>query len=255
MQNEFPAVLRAVIESSAPASLRVRTMDAYRHLGIGAAYMLSPVVGDRQVGRVLTSIGMPPVFERHYASRLQLFDPLPDLAARHGQALYWSAAAQDATLTPREGKFLRLLARFGMPEGLAIVAYGPSARCGFAGLTRPLPGWDWSTIDRALLQAVTQASYARYCALTAPEPDRELALSGRELQVLYWIALGKSNGVIAEILGISAPTVDSYVRRIFTKLGVSDRTTAAMAGVARGLVVVGDFQRESERVREANLPR
>ncbi len=69
-------------------------------------------------------------------------------------------------------------------------------------------------------------------------PDRPDApeLSPREREVLGWIALGKSNAVIGEILGISRHTVDTHNRRIFRKLDTADRTTAAIRAVEYGLV-------------------
>jgi DNA-binding NarL/FixJ family response regulator len=42
--------------------------------------------------------------------------------------------------------------------------------------------------------------------------------------------------VIAEILAISPGTVDTYMRRIYDKLEVSDRTSAAVKGVGMGLI-------------------
>ena len=54
-----------------------------------------------------------------------------------------------------------------------------------------------------------------------------------------WIARGKSYGVIADILDVSRHTVDTLVRRIFEKLGVTDRTTAAIRAVGAG-IVIGD---------------
>ena len=61
-------------------------------------------------------------------------------------------------------------------------------------------------------------------------------LSGREMEILDWVARGKSNSVIAEILNLSAGTVDTYLRRIYDKLDVSDRTSAAVRGVGMGLI-------------------
>ncbi|PRY21409.1 DNA-binding CsgD family transcriptional regulator [Aliiruegeria haliotis] len=63
-------------------------------------------------------------------------------------------------------------------------------------------------------------------------------LSPRQMEVLIWIARGKSNDVIARILGISRHTVDTHVRRIFEKFGTCDRTVAAVRAVAAGLVCV-----------------
>ena len=56
---------------------------------------------------------------------------------------------------------------------------------------------------------------------------------------------GKSNAMIAEILGITKNSVDSYVKRIFSKLDVSDRTAAAARAVSLGLISLGKHFREA----------
>jgi LuxR family transcriptional regulator/LuxR family quorum-sensing system transcriptional regulator CciR len=61
-------------------------------------------------------------------------------------------------------------------------------------------------------------------------------LTRRELDVLGWVVRGKSNSVIAELLGISEHTVDTLMRRVYRKLGVGDRTSAALRAVGSGLV-------------------
>ena len=54
------------------------------------------------------------------------------------------------------------------------------------------------------------------------------ALSTREREVLALLALGLSNPAIAEELFLSVDTVKTYVRRVFAKLGVNNRTNAAL---------------------------
>ena len=62
------------------------------------------------------------------------------------------------------------------------------------------------------------------------------ALTRREVEILVWIARGKSNVDIAQILGISPHTVDTYCRRVMSKLDTSSRTTAAVRASQSGLL-------------------
>jgi len=59
------------------------------------------------------------------------------------------------------------------------------------------------------------------------------SLSAREGQVLHSLAQGLSNKEIGAALRLSVGTVKTHLRHIFRKLGVSDRTSAAVA-VLRG---------------------
>jgi DNA-binding NarL/FixJ family response regulator len=65
------------------------------------------------------------------------------------------------------------------------------------------------------------------------EPER---LTRRERDVLELIARGQSNKRIALELGISEKTVKTHVGHLLAKLGVSDRTQAALMAVEEGLV-------------------
>lgn len=54
------------------------------------------------------------------------------------------------------------------------------------------------------------------------------ALTTRESEVLLWIAKGKSNRDIGDILGLSARTVNKHLEQIYVKLGVENRASAAV---------------------------
>ncbi len=68
-------------------------------------------------------------------------------------------------------------------------------------------------------------------ASVGPIALRQLGVSPREAEVLYWIAQGKGNGEIAIILGMSMRTVEKHVERIFDKLGVDSRVAAAVSAL------------------------
>lgn len=61
-------------------------------------------------------------------------------------------------------------------------------------------------------------------------------LSARELEVLTLIGRGRANDEIARALFISPHTVKNHVSSIYRKLGVRDRTHAALAAIRMGLV-------------------
>ena len=61
-------------------------------------------------------------------------------------------------------------------------------------------------------------------------------LTPRELEVLRLIAGGRSNKRIALELGVAEKTVKTHVSHVLAKLGLSDRTQAALYAVREGLV-------------------
>jgi DNA-binding CsgD family transcriptional regulator len=62
----------------------------------------------------------------------------------------------------------------------------------------------------------------------SPDALSVLGLSAREAEVLYWVAAGKSGPVISTILGIRHDTVRSHLKKVFAKLGVENRLSAAL---------------------------
>ncbi|TVP59657.1 MAG: DNA-binding response regulator [Halomonadaceae bacterium] len=59
----------------------------------------------------------------------------------------------------------------------------------------------------------------------------KFAVTQREADVLLWIAHGKTNREIGEILSMSPRTVNKHLEQVFPKLGVENRTAAAAAAI------------------------
>jgi DNA-binding CsgD family transcriptional regulator len=66
--------------------------------------------------------------------------------------------------------------------------------------------------------------------------EKQTTLTHREIEVLKWVADGATNGEISDILSISPHTVKSHVIHIFNKLGVNDRTQAAVWAARQNII-------------------
>jgi DNA-binding NarL/FixJ family response regulator len=83
---------------------------------------------------------------------------------------------------------------------------------------------------------------AKRLMLRAPMPDDPFdSLTERERGILKLLAKGKSNKEIAGELSLTEMTVKGYVSDLFVKLGVNDRTQAALMAVRYGLVMVDEL--------------
>jgi DNA-binding NarL/FixJ family response regulator len=95
--------------------------------------------------------------------------------------------------------------------------------------------------DEAMIDPIVASRLLR--ALSEPGGQARVALDAgavetltrREREVLELIAAGRSNKRIALELGIAEKTVKTHVGHLLAKLGVSDRTQAAVLAVQRGL--------------------
>lgn len=84
--------------------------------------------------------------------------------------------------------------------------------------------------------ALTAQLLQRMASLAEPPIEPQVQLTRREHEVLHLIAQGKTNREIGILLTISLGTVKIHVEHIIDKLGVSDRTQAAVRAIELGLI-------------------
>jgi DNA-binding NarL/FixJ family response regulator len=114
-------------------------------------------------------------------------------------------------------------------------------RAGASGfLLKEMSGDDLVAAIRGAAQGKPQLhpDIARRLMARAPMPDDPFdSLTERERGILKLLARGKSNKEIAGELVLTEMTVKGYVSDLFAKLGVNDRTQAALMAVRFGLVL------------------
>ena len=239
---EFSRRLEVIGACDAVMPLRLATVDALELFGITSSYFLAPMTKDVRVGRIITNFGLPWVWERQYRARLYLIDPIPNLAMKNLSPVYWPDDLEKEKLTPKQARYMAIASQYGLARGIGVACFGPNGRSGFLAGLLPAKGEAPDQVTRQRFQSIGQTSFQTYCRIIKDSQEVP-PLSNRELEVLHWIGRGKSNSVIADILEISSSSVDVYVRRIFAKLDVTDRTTASVKAFTLGMLVSGDYDR------------
>jgi DNA-binding NarL/FixJ family response regulator len=134
----------------------------------------------------------------------------------------------------RTGNPARVLVITSFTEPSAVL---PAVRAGAA-------GYVYKDVDPSALVAAIRAVHAGHVLLhpdvarllsTADDQPSGVRLTAREREVLAELAHGRSNREIARVFAVSEKTVKSHVSAILSKLGVQDRTQAALHAVRNGM--------------------
>ena len=204
-------------------------MISYHHL---------PPIGAPDQGELLLETeGFPPdLLKRYIRDKLFLIDPIPIHAQKTTVPFKWSEIGKLTNLKPEQKALMKEFIKAGLGDGYAFQVFGPGGRNGVFGFGWRNTGRTFKQTMLNEIRCVCQAVHLRYCESLEQKIPAAIGLSNRERQVLEWVARGKSNADIATIMGVSAHTVDAYLRRIFLKLGTTDRVTAAIRGVGTGII-------------------
>ncbi|MCW5623867.1 MAG: response regulator [Burkholderiales bacterium] len=94
-------------------------------------------------------------------------------------------------------------------------------------VTKPIQPAEVIARVGAHVRTAQQIAKAREALTAEPATLQGYNLTPREMEVLSWVAKGKTNRDIGDILGMSPRTVNKHLEHIFEKLGVETRTAAA----------------------------
>jgi DNA-binding NarL/FixJ family response regulator len=195
----------------------------------GVDYVTKPIVLDELIARIRVHIGNA---RKSRSARAAL-----DTTGRYLFAV--NSAGRIVWSTPQANRLLALAepAEDGDPKLPAAISRWLSARqdgrSDLAALKLEAAGGALSIafVGRAdrdeILLRVTEESGADHPAIFR----EKLGVTARESEVLLWIARGKSNRDIADILGMSPRTVNKHLEQIYVKLGVENRAGAAAVAV------------------------
>lgn len=196
----------------------------------GVDYVTKPIVVDELIARIRVHLTNARVA---YGARAALDATGRFLLATDGEGrLLWCTPQAERLLAGLHTEAASMLA-----AGLAGLRRTSSP--GGAGETFTLDLPDGEGMRRLEFTYLSPANPDEYLfRLSEPTAGRQeavlrdaLGLTAREAEVLLWIANGKPNRDIGEILGISPRTVNKHLEQVFTKLGVENRASAAALAI------------------------
>ncbi len=166
-------------------------------------------------GRLLWQTGLARSLLRDYFGAEGPFAPVPLIDwVRREAAARSSGAAPLPLVTARGGRRLTL-ALHAMGDGAGLP--------GAPGAVAPAGPASAEAGDDEWLIVASESNDAAVLELMMAA----FKLTAREAEVLHWVARGKTNRDVADILGLSPRTVTKHMEHILPKLGVETRTAAA----------------------------
>jgi len=193
-------------------------------------YQNFPAVGalDFKNNGILHTFSIPEEIVNFIHKTMQQYGDPVAVAAFIKADFFWLSESvnEPHIIKTKHEKFVRhTIDRLG--DGLCYPLFGPYNRKGYAFMGFGRDKSEFDPIMPYQVQSLIQISHIRYC-LMIKALQRQIKLTPRESEILELISYGKTNPDIAMILGISPRTVAVHASKVFTKLGTTDRVSAAM---------------------------
>ena len=173
-------------------------------------------------------------FDLWVQDNLIMHDPILTYAVRSKSAFEWSDAYMHATRYGRQ--VMDAGADVGLLEGLVVPVFAPDQPTGMVSLA----------LEERLTDPTVKATlevpiiHAFNCLLDFIEPDlmpEKVELTLREIDVLHYVAAGKTNWEVGKVLGISENTVKKILQKVLAKYHTSSRTHAVTLAIRQGAIL------------------
>ncbi|RAI01963.1 DNA-binding response regulator [Acuticoccus sediminis] len=192
----------------------------------GVDYVTKPVNADELIARVAVHVSNARMMREARSALDAVGQPLMAVSTA-GRVAWTSANALSMAASVLDGERAEVVAPSLLAWLKRSVATAVSAATPWQAPEGPL------TIT--YIGRTTSGDVLVRLAADPVEDERRLGdhfgLTDREAEVLNWIVKGKSNRDIAEILAINPGTVNKHLEKILAKLGVENRTAAAVSAV------------------------
>lgn len=188
---------------------------------------------------------------RQRGSRLE--DPIMEACERTLTGFFWSDVERLVTMKSEHLRRVEAVRETGLEDGYVVPTHIPGEHlgsCHFATERGRLLPRD----SAAALQTISAFGFEaarRLVRRTRPETKRQLPLTDRQRECIVLSAQGKSDTVIAQLLGLSPKTVNSYVEAAKKRFGVATRAQLIVSALYASEITFHDVVDGPRRGRGA----
>jgi len=176
------------------------------------------------------------------ANHYEKLDPVPQQAFASLWPFIWDSLEKIRELKPEQKTIMNEAREAKLLDGVGIPICGHNGELAGVGVASSLGG---TRPDKNLLSKLRALAHQFHLAYTDLEKTercaeaniRNVHLTSREKEILQWAAEGKSDAIIADIIGVSHSTIRFHMNNIFKKLNANERTLATVKAIRHGLIL------------------
>jgi DNA-binding CsgD family transcriptional regulator len=180
----------------------------------------------------------------HYeANHYEKKDPVPQHCFATCRPFTWDSLGQARNLKPEQQRVMDEAREARLLDGIAVPICGQNGELAGVGMASSSGGICPEINLLNKLRALALQFHLVYTELEKDDPPAKdpfletVRLSEREKEILLWAAQGKSDSVIADIIGVSHSTIRFHMNNIFKKLNANERTLATVKAIRHGLIL------------------
>ncbi|MBN4046664.1 autoinducer binding domain-containing protein, partial [bacterium AH-315-P15] len=176
-------------------------------------------------------------FQIYLEKKYEFYDPVTKkLFSKDGRDVIWKDLHKMVQRRTKGWRILNECGEFGLRDGITFPLFG--AHGYLAGATFAAPKFDTDPDFRSALNLIATYAHARFLYFHRQDraSNKVVEITPREREILQWVASGKSDWEIGEILCISEHTSQKHMENIKHKLGVGKRIQAVVEALRRSLI-------------------
>lgn len=204
---------------------------------LGIEYFLISERDGTRKGKLITGVVNPQAMHHYEEEGYLDIDPVIAAAEESIAPVIWSQVLARKGLTVQQKHIYTELSEcYGIREGMCVVLTAPGHKTALANCGGFAPEFNART--RTSAQAMMLFTYNRLMHLEQLQHGVDCKITQREADCLSWVAQGKTDWEIGEILHISDNTAHWYIERAKRKLGVATRIQAVVTAIQFGIISI-----------------